>query len=302
MQVIITLAGRGKRFSEKGFHEPKPIVSVAGHPAISYLIDSFAKDWSLIFVLAEHDRESALEKTILRHAPNAKVIYTPFSERGPIDTVLAAIPLLNEVDGVLVSYCDLAPVWSARDFEKAVMAVATGSMNPIYDMACVNYQGFHPTYLGPNSYCHVRVSSEAASFVTQLQEKVLFTDHIEKETTSAGIYYFKNRDLLHQALQEQLRQNLKYKSEFYISLALQAALNKNSDLKILDYRIDHLVQLGTPADTERFEFWYQYLVKKNVQKKFLYIERSQQPIEENSKNFEQEKQYWLAVFRYFRIL
>ena len=43
MQVVITIAGKGLRFSEKGFLQPKPSVIVGGRPAISYLIDSFSK-------------------------------------------------------------------------------------------------------------------------------------------------------------------------------------------------------------------------------------------------------------------
>lgn len=293
MQVIITLAGRGKRFSEKGFHEPKALIHACGRPAISYLIQSFPLAWKLIFVLADHDRTSGLEAAILKSAPQAKVIYTAFSERGPIDTVLAGVPFLNSEEGVLVSYCDLAPVWKSHQFEKALLDSGC-------DMASVNYQGFHPTYQGPNSYCHLL--SDGHGWITKLQEKVLFTDRIQKEITSAGIYYFKNKALLEEALQEQFKQNLKYQNEFYVSLALQAILNKKPTSKILDYRIDHFVQLGTPADLERFEFWFNYINLSQKPKNFSYIEVAQQPNETHAEDFQKEKQYWYAVLINFDLI
>lgn len=292
MQVVITLAGRGQRFSDQGFYEPKPIIPVAGRPAIYYLIDSLAPDWALSFVLAEHDRDSQLEKIIKQKVPQAKVIYTPFSERGPIDTVLAALPLLNSQEPVLVSYCDLALVWDSFDFVKK----AAG-----FEMASVNYQGFHPTYLGPNSYCHVRVDSKTG-LICELQEKILFTDEIEKEITSAGVYYFKNKEILSLALQQQLQQDLKFKKEFYVSLALQAALNKNSDLRILDYRVSEVVQFGTPADVERFDFWLRYLSGEQPPQKLKHIEEDKSPLNFNPEIFEKEKLYWQKIFNYFELL
>lgn len=296
MQVVITMAGRGRRFSEKGFHEPKPMVTVANRPVFSYLIDTYPSAWSLIFVLAEHDRSSQLESLIyeysLKSRPREKVqvIYTPFSDRGPIDTVQAALPFLKTNEGVLVSYCDLAPVWNPQAFEQAILT---------FDMASVNYQGFHPTYKGPNSYCHVRVDQN--HHVIQLQEKVFFTEEIEKEVTSAGIYYFKNKYLLAAALQQQAQQNLKYKNEFYVSFALQALLNQNFNYKILDFRIWRFIQFGTPADTERFEFWLQYLKTGKLDYQFQFIEPSHVPSRELASEFEKEKKYWQSVFKSFNV-
>lgn len=297
MQVVITLAGRGQRFSEKGFTQPKPIVSVAGKPALFYLLDSFDPKWSLNFVLSEHDRTSALEATIKEKAPSSQVIYTPYSERGPVDTVLAAIPFLQAQGSILVAYCDVAPVWNPADFTQQVSS---------FDMASVNYQGFHPTYWGPNSYCHIQTDPQTG-LIQQFQEKVLFTNHIEKEITSAGLYYFKNKQLLQQALAEQLRQNLKHKNEFYVSLALQAALNQNPSLRILDYRIPQIVQFGTPADTERFEFWFKYLTdykntNKNKPQEFQYIEKTKTPLNLPTDLFEKEKNYWQKILHHFKML
>ncbi len=274
MQVVITLAGQGTRFSEKGYLEPKPAVLAGGRPVIVYLIESFSKDASLFFVIGEHFRNSNLETVIKEAAPSAEVIYTPFSSRGPIDTCRAALPFLDPEQSVLTSYCDLALVWDHADFIKAVAG---------YDMALVNYQGFHPTYFGPNSYCHVSVSKEDQTVIS-VQEKKLYTDAIEKEITSAGLYYFKNARLFAEALDLQLQQNLKYGEEFYISLAVQAMQNRKSDLRILDYRVDYVVQFGTPQDVDRFEFWYQMLVLKKLTSKMA-IEK-----------FEQEKKYWTDVF------
>ncbi len=279
MQVIITMAGLGSRFSAAGFVDPKPIVPVVGKPALAYLIESFSKSWKLFFVLADHDKNSKIESAIQNLRPDSKIIYTEFSKRGPIDTVLAAIPCLNHAEPVLTAYCDLVVFWDCDDFEKKVKG---------YDAAVVNYQGFHPSYLGPNSYCHVQVD-EKNQTVIRLQEKKLFTDCLQNEITSAGFYYFKNPKLLTDALNLQLEQDLKFGNEFYISLAVQALLNKferSNNIQVLDYRVDYVVQFGTPEDIERFEYWYRY---------FNSID--QNPNGQNSEKFNLEMNYWKKVFK-----
>lgn len=274
MQVVITLAGLGTRFTDKGHRTPKPMIEVAERPAIVFLIKSFSKNWSLFFVLGEHYKNLGLEALILQMLPTSKIIYTAYSARGPIDTVKAALPFLQADKPVMTSYCDLALVWNPEDFNQAVQD---------YDMAVVNYQGFHPTYYGPNSYCHVQVNSKNHE-VLYLQEKKLFTSELQTEITSAGIYYFKTAALLSAALAAQLQQNLKYGNEFYISLAIQALLYESKKYRVLDYRVENVVQLGTPADIERFQYWYDLVVLKK-------------PTEDlKIENFELEKNYWDKIF------
>lgn len=273
MQVIITLAGLGQRFSAAGHITPKPIIPVGGKPAIQYLIEVFPTSWKLLFVVGEHFRTSDIEETICNIRSDADILYTDYSERGPIDTVNAAFPFLNLDEPTIVSYCDYSLVWDAEDFVRKVEN---------FDAAVVTYQGFHPTYLGPNSYCHLQVQGDQ---VLSLREKSLFTDSIEKEITSVGLYYFKSVTLLEKALHLQQDQDLNFRGEFYTSLGIQALVNAASDTRVLNYPITHMLQLGTPEDIERFDFWYKTLVSKNGLIK---------PVEIS--DYEKEEKYWQIIF------
>ena len=69
MNVVIPMAGRGKRFAECGFKEPKPLIPVLGRPMYSWAVDGLPLDATsrLIFVcLREHLEGSALEADIRR--------------------------------------------------------------------------------------------------------------------------------------------------------------------------------------------------------------------------------------------
>lgn len=230
------MAGLGQRFSKQGYTDPKPFIQIHGATVIEHLIHQFPKHWKLFFVVNEN-----LESKYIQQLPST-VIKTSYSERGPLDTVLASLPHLEKDQPTLVSYCDFSLRWDPRDFEKAVSNV---------DAAVVGYTGFQPTFLGPNTYCHYLVEGQ---WVKELQEKKLYTGKLETEWTSCGLYYFKSAKFLEECLAEQLRQNLNYaEKDFYISLALQAMLNTSSKLSVLNYPIKTFIQFGTPFDIERVQ-------------------------------------------------
>ncbi|MFZ3231268.1 MAG: NTP transferase domain-containing protein [Pseudobdellovibrio sp.] len=259
MQVIVTLAGQGLRFKNKNYSQPKPIVPVMGLPAISYLIASFSSKWKLFFVIGDHFKETAIESEIKKLCPDADITYVPYSERGPIDPVLAVLKKLDPEDSVAVSYCDYAMIWNAENFEKFVV-------NSKCNISIVSYRGFHPTYLGPNTYAHLKVDEETKA-VDQIQEKKLFGTDLEDEWTSTGFYYFRTLDLLKQGLQLQIDKDLKSGNEFYTSLAIQALMTEKK-INVLNYPISHFMQMGTPEDIELIEKWHQFIVVENKKNKF----------------------------------
>lgn len=264
MQIVITVAGLGQRFIDEGYSQPKPIVPVMGKPAIHYLIESFDPEWELIFAIGEHyknpgtnpginqDKNSDIEDVIRRACPNSVVVYVPHSVRGPVDTVLAVMPLLNPKKSVAVSYCDYAMIWQPAAF--AVFLEKTNC-----DICIPAYRGFHPTYLGPNTYAHLQAEEET-NRVMQIQEKKLFGNHIEDEWSSPGFYFFKSVELLKKGIELQLKFDMKHGSEFYTSLAAQALMNQDSSLKVISYPVSHFLQMGTPTDLAHVEYWHKYIV------------------------------------------
>ncbi len=153
MQVVVTVAGLGQRFQVEGFAQPKPIVPVMGKAAITYLIESFSPKWELIFAIGEHYKNTDVEKVIKKSCPGAVIVYVPHSTRGPIDTVLAVLPLLNTKKSVAVSYCDYAMIWKPEAFETFLTETNCDVCIPVY-------KGFHPTYLGPNTYAHLQINEK----------------------------------------------------------------------------------------------------------------------------------------------
>lgn len=245
MQVIITMAGRGQRFKDqahrnKNYQAPKPFVKVKDKYVIEHLVEQFPNHWKLFFVVNQ-ELDSKYIHFLKTHFVSATVVQTEYSSRGPLDTVLSALPFVSLDEPTIVTYCDYTLRWDVNHFEKTVY-------NKQVDAAVVGYTGFHPTFLGPNSYCHYLVNEGQ---ILELQEKKLYTGQLETEWTSCGLYYFKSAVFLQECLAEQQRQDLNYNGkEFYTSLALQAMKNVNPKIQILNYPISSFIQMGTPFDIE----------------------------------------------------
>lgn len=245
MQVVVTMAGLGQRFKDQGYDIPKPFIKVGDKFAFQHLTETFPKNWKVYFVINK-DLDSSYQKIIRDTYPDSCLVETNYSDRGPFDTVKAALPALNSHGPIIITYCDYSLLWNPEHFQKKVQEI-----NP--DAAVVGIRGFHVTYSGPNTYCHYQVKDQ---FITQLQEKKMYSASIYEEWTSCGMYYFRNKNLLNESLQEQLIQNLNFQGkEYYISLSLQAMLNKKTEFKILNYPVDYMIQLGTPFDIQTYEYW-----------------------------------------------
>lgn len=290
MQVIITMAGLGQRFRDAGYTVPKPFIQIGERTVVDYLLDCFPLDWKIFLAV----NESFQIKNNLGRG-NVSVVSVPYSIRGPIDTVRSVLSEIDLHQPTCVSYCDYTMLWDARSFEVTVRGA---------DAAIVSYRGFQPTYFGPNSYCHLEVD-EKSQTVLNLQEKELFTENIESEWTSCGLYYFKSGQFLKDCLTAQEQQNLSYKGgEFYTSLAIKAMMNlKPGSLTVLNYPINYFIQFGTPPDTERFDFWFSTLVlhKSSNEFQFRFIPENKRPVNWPFEKFEQEKKYWDFFFRNYSI-
>src|ERR1700722_4475970 len=106
MNVVIPMAGRGKRFAECGFKDPKPLIPVLGRPMYSWAVEGLPLDSTsrLIFVcLREHLESSALEADIrFRYAKfDPQIISLDKVTEGQACTVLTARDLIDTEDDLL---------------------------------------------------------------------------------------------------------------------------------------------------------------------------------------------------------
>ena len=246
MQIVIPMSGFGERFRAKGYTKPKPLIEIEGRSIISYVVDMFPDENNLFFICNEDHLSHPsyeMEAHLNSICPSGTVIGIPSHKLGPIHAVNQLKDHLDLNQPVVVNYCDFTCYWDWQHFKQSVQDLEV-------DGAIPAYRSFHPHSLGSTNYAYMK---EENYRLQDIQEKQPFTDNRMQEFASSGTYYFKTAELMYQAFDWVVDNNVHVNNEYYISVAYQYLLKSN--LEILVYPLQHFMQWGTPEDVTEYLEW-----------------------------------------------
>ena len=240
MKVIIPMSGKGKRFVEKGYTEPKPLIEVDGVPIIKHIIDLFSGEKNIHCICNREHLDTTNMRNILESF-GATVHCIESHSLGPVYAVAQIFDTISDGEEVLVSYCDYGTVWNYSEFRKSCVN---------YDGIIAAYTGFHPHMLFGDSYAFLR---NCGSDVYEVREKESFTDNKMDEYASNGTYYFKRGFDLKKYFKKLMDDGDVKNGEYYVSLVYNNMIRDG--LKIGLFEIQKMLQWGTPRDLEIYNMW-----------------------------------------------
>ncbi|MEW9501058.1 NTP transferase domain-containing protein [Jeotgalibacillus marinus] len=257
MKIVIPMSGRGNRFLQAGYKDPKPLIEVDGMPMIEHVVNMFPGETDFLFICSrDHLETTNMKEVLTRIAPLGKIVGIDPHKKGPVFAVSKVLQELGDSDEVIVNYCDFSCYWDYRDFLKN-----TRERNA--DGAIPAYKGFHPHMLGSTNYAFMR---EDNLWLQEIKEKEPFTDNRMEEYASSGTYYFKKGSYVKKYFTELMEKGIHLNDEYYVSLTYN--LLQKEGLKTNIYEIQHMLQWGTPEDVEEYNRWSSYfqdVVQKRTQ-------------------------------------
>lgn len=240
LNIVIPMAGRGSRFADAGFTDPKPLIPLGGRPMIQWVIDNIrpARPHRFVFLcLAAHlARYPEVPATLRRLAPGCEIITVDHVTEGAACTVLLARGLIDTRDPLMIANSDQ---FVEVDIDRYLAAGdAPGLSGHI-----MTFRSDHPKW----SYC-------------RLSESGLVTEVVEKQVVSneatVGIYNFRRGSDFVAAAETMIRRDLRVNGEFYVAPAynvLIAAGHVVSPCNIERPGRPAMHGLGTPEDYARFQ-------------------------------------------------
>jgi len=221
INVLIPMAGDGKRFSDAGYIKPKPFIQVKNKKMIEMVVDNITPQNvnDIILVTRKHHNcRDELKNT----SYNFNIIELDKPTEGSLQTILCAEKFIRN-NRLILANCDQKIIFNVNDFINK----------------CENLDGCLITFKSNNKH---------HSYVT-VDENNLITSIVEKEVISniavSGVYYFKNATNLIDASKNVIENNIRQKGEFYVSSALSLMI-KNG-LKLGIYNAESIM-LGTPEE------------------------------------------------------
>lgn len=248
IQLIIPMSGIGKRFLEKGYTTPKPLIEVDGFPMVQHVLNLFPNTNDVTFICNEnHIRDTNMQEILKKIKDDCKIIsISREGLQGPVDAISRVFDSIDDNKEIIISYCDYSTYWDYESFLTDVRQKGS-------DGCIVCYTGFHPHMLGSDNYAFVNVENGVAK---KVQEKKPFTDNKMSELASNGTYYFKSGKIVKKYFSELLKTDDKINNEYYVSLVYNKMISDG--LKVTTFLIENMLQWGTPYDLEIYNSWSNY--------------------------------------------
>lgn len=233
MNIVITMAGAGSRFSKAGYELPKPLIHVRGMPMYRYSTQSLPLELAdrLIFVIHSDKWGKQVEEDIRTHFSeyHYEIVRLKEITRGQAETLLMASPVLNHARPTLVHNADSA-IGLHKDGLVDRLRNADGML--------VTFEAEDPRY----SYA----KTDESGNVVEVREKKVISTH-----ASTGTYYFKSTVQMMRLLQNSIDNNEMERGEFYIAPLYNKMISAGMNIRI--EQSERYDCYGTPEELKAFE-------------------------------------------------
>lgn len=227
MNVLIPMAGRGSRFLDAGYKNPKPLIDVDGVPMIELVINNIGQHHKYIFVVQkEHVEKFNLDKILTSKSPSCKIVIINEVTEGAACTALLASRYINNSEPLLIANSDQYLEW--KDEKKFPTEFIDGNI---------------VTFKSRDSNCSY--VKEVDGKITECREKERIS-----ETATVGLYHWsKGSDFVKYA-NIMIDKNIRVNNEFYICPVYNEAIKDGKVIKSMPAK--YVWQIGTPKDLNVF--------------------------------------------------
>ena len=231
MNILIPMAGAGKRFFDAGYIFPKPLIEIDNKPMIQWVIESLNLQANYIFIIQKEHQEKYNIKSVLKILqPNCKIIELDHLTEGAACTTLLAKEYINNDDPLIIANSDQYINWNSS---KAFYDFNSKNL----DGAILTFEAIHP------KWSYAKCNNEG--FVTEVAEKKVIS-----RNATVGVYYWKHGSDYVKSAEEMIKKNIRVNNEFYVCPVYNEFLRKNKKIKI--HKVDKMWGLGTPEDLNNF--------------------------------------------------
>jgi len=231
LNILIPMAGAGKRFADAGYTFPKPLIEINNKPMIQWVVDCINIKANFIFlILKEHQEKYNISSVLKILRPNCKIIEINELTEGAACTTLLAEKFINNDNPLIIANSDQFIRWNSSN----VMYNLTSKK---YDGAILTFKSIHPKW----SY----VKSDNDNIISKVAEKEVISNR-----ATVGVYYWKKGSDYVKYANQMIDQNIRVNNEFYVCPVYNEALKDKKKIKAVD--VDEMIGLGTPEDLNVF--------------------------------------------------
>lgn len=237
LNIVIPMAGRGSRFSEAGYKEPKFLIPILDKTMIEVVVSNLTpkREHKFIFVCQkEHIEKYDLKNKLSQLAENIEIIGICGITEGQVCTVLNAVDFINNEEALMTANCDQYIDFDIDDY--------------LDYMDDKKYDGLIMTMTSKDEkWSYAKIDTNG--IVTETAEKKV----ISNEAT-VGIYNFRHGKYLVNAANKMILDNIRVNGEFYTCPVYNYLIKDGYKIGIYNIGEEYngMFGLGIPKDLELF--------------------------------------------------
>ena len=237
LNIVIPMAGRGSRFAEAGYKDPKPLIPVCGKPMIQVVVENLTPQCAHRFIFIcqnQHIKDYGLEQKLKSYAQNVEIIGIDGITEGQVCTVLKAKELINNDDPLMTANSDQYIDFDINDYLKYMD-------DRKLDGLIMTMKADDPKW----SYAR----TDMDGLVTETAEKkVISTD------ATVGIFNFRRGKDLVRAAERMIADNIRVNNEFYTCPCYNYLIQEGHKIGVygIGEEYNGMYGLGIPKDLEFF--------------------------------------------------
>jgi dTDP-glucose pyrophosphorylase len=239
MNIVVPMAGRGSRFANAGFTDPKPLIRVGGKPMIQWVIENVrpARPHRFTFIILREHLETypAVPATLRALCPDCRIVTVDAVTEGAACTVLLAKAFIDNDEPLMIANADQVVDLAIDDYLAEMERRQA-------DGLIMTFEADHPKW----SYCRLDPDLN----VTEVVEKKV----VSNEAT-VGIYNFRRgRDFV-RAAELMIARNLRSNGEFYVAPAYNLLIAEDRRIAVARTGREYagMYGLGVPEDLAFFQ-------------------------------------------------
>lgn len=237
LNIVIPMAGRGSRFAEAGYKDPKPLIPIFNKTMIEVVINNLTPKTPHRFVFIcqeEHIKKYNLKDKLMSITKNAEIIGINEITEGQVCTVLKASDIINNDEPLMTANSD-----QYIDFD----------INSYLDYMNKNeLDGLIMTMTANDpKWSYVKIDDNG--LVTETAEKKV----ISNEAT-VGIYNFVHGKDLVKAANQMIADDIRVNGEFYTCPTYNYLIKNGYKVGIYNIGEEYngMYGLGIPKDLDFF--------------------------------------------------
>ena len=193
INIVIPMAGAGKKFQEAGYAFPKPLIDIKGRTMIELVVSNLRPkdEHRFIFICQrEHYEQYDLHNVLKRVAgSNFEVVQISGTTQGAACTALLSKRFIDNEDELMIANSDQYIEENINDFIKK-------ARRDKHDGCIMTFKSAHPKW----SYARV----DKKGTVIEVAEKKVISEH-----ATAGVYYYKHGNQFVHGAETMIKKNIR---------------------------------------------------------------------------------------------